>query len=42
MFDKWDLFKYILIVEAYSKIPNLSGMDKIITDEVMDKLDIFQ
>ena len=33
---------YILIVDAYSKIPKLYGMEKIATEEVMDKLDIFQ
>ena len=33
---------YILIVDAYSKIPKLYGMEKISTEEVMDKLNIFQ
>ena len=33
---------YLLIVDAYSKIPKLYGMEKIITEEVMDKLDMFQ
>ena len=33
---------YLLIVDAYSKIPKLYGMDNITTEEVMDKLDIFQ
>ena len=33
---------YLLIVDAYSKIPKLYGMKKITTKEVMDKLDIFQ
>ena len=33
---------YLLIVDAYSKIPKLYGMDKITTEKVMDKLDIFQ
>ena len=33
---------YILIVDAYSKIPKLYDMDKITTEEVMDKLDMFQ
>ena len=33
---------YLLIVDAYSKIPKLDGMEKITTEEVMDKLDIFQ
>ena len=33
---------YLLIVYAYSKIPKLYGMDIIYTEEVMDKLDMFQ
>ena len=33
---------YLLIVDAYSEIPKLSGMEKITTAEVMDKLDMFQ
>ena len=33
---------YLLIVDSYSKIPNLYGMEKITTEEVMDKLDMFQ
>ena len=33
---------HILIVDAYSKIPKLYGMEKITTQEVMDKLDMFQ
>ena len=33
---------YLLIVDAYSKIPKIYGMDKITTEEVMDKLDMFQ
>ena len=33
---------YLLIVNAYSKIPKLYGMEKITTEEVMDKLDVFQ
>ena len=33
---------YLLIVDAYSKIPKLNGMDNITTEEVMDKLDMFQ
>ena len=32
----------LLIVDAYSKVPKLYGVDKIKTEEVMDKLDIFQ
>ena len=33
---------YLLIIDIYSKIPKLYGMDKLITKEVMDKLDMFQ
>ena len=33
---------YLLIVDAYSKIPKLYGMENITTAEVMDKLDMFQ
>ena len=33
---------YLLIVDSYSKIPKLYGMEKITTEEVMDKLDMFQ
>ena len=33
---------YILIVDSYSKIPKLYGMKKISTEEVMDKLYMFQ
>ena len=33
---------YLLIVDAYSNIPKLCGMEKITPEEVMDKLDIFQ
>ena len=32
---------YLLIVDAYSKIPKLYGMENITTDEVMKKLDMF-
>ena len=32
----------LLIFDAYSKIPKLYGMDKITTEEVMEKLDMFQ
>ena len=34
--------KYLLIVDAYSNIPKLYGMEKIITDEFTEKLDMFQ
>ena len=37
-----NLSNYILIVDAYYKIPKLYGMEKITTEEVMDKLDMFQ
>ena len=33
---------YLLIVEAYSKIPKLYGMENITTAEVIEKLDMFQ
>ena len=33
---------YILISDAYSKIPKLFGVEKITTEEVMDKLDMLQ
>ena len=33
---------YILIVDAYSKIKKLYGKEIITTEEVMEKLDIFQ
>ena len=33
---------YLLIVDAYSKIPKLYGVENITTAEVMDKLDMFQ
>ena len=33
---------YLLIVDSYSKIPKIYGIKNITTEEVMDKLDIFQ
>ena len=33
---------YLLIVDAYSKIPKFYGMEKFSAEEVMDKLDILQ
>ena len=33
---------YLLVFNAQSKIPKLYGMDRITTQEVMDKLDMFQ
>ena len=33
---------YLLIVDAYSKIPKLYGMENITPEKVMDKLDMFQ
>ena len=33
---------YLLVVDAYSKISELYGMEKITTEEFMDKLDMFQ
>ena len=35
-------YNHLLIVDAYSKITNLYGMEKIKTEEVMYKLDTFQ
>ena len=34
--------RYLLIVDAYSKIPKFCGIEKITTEEVMEKLDMFQ
>ena len=31
---------YLLIVDSYSRIPKLYGMEKISTEEVMDKLNM--
>ena len=36
------LSNYLLIVDSYSKIPKLYGIEKITTEEVMDKLDMLQ
>ena len=33
---------YLLIVDVYSKISKIYGMEKITTEEVMDKPDMFQ
>ena len=33
---------YLLIIDACSNIPKLYGMENITTEEVMDKLDMFQ
>ena len=33
---------YLLIVDVYSEIPKRYAMERITTDEVMDKLDMFQ
>ena len=35
-------YNYLLFVDAYSKIPKQYGTEKISTEEVMDKLDMFQ
>ena len=35
-------YNYLLIVDAYSKIPKLYGMEKITTEKVINKLDMFQ
>ena len=34
--------KSLLIDDAYSKIPNLYGIEKVTTEEFMDKMDMFQ
>ena len=42
-FDKWQkIYKWLLIVNAYSKIPNFYGMEKVSKEEVMDRMDMFQ
>ena len=33
---------YLLIVDTYSNIPKIYGMEKITTEDVMEKLDMFQ
>ena len=33
---------YLLIVDDYSKFSKIYGMEKLLTEEVMDKLDMFQ
>ena len=33
---------YLLIVDAYYNIPKLYGTEKIITEELMENLDVFQ
>ena len=33
---------YLLIIDAYSNISKLYGMEKITKEEVMDRLDMFQ
>ena len=33
---------YLLIVDVYSKIPKLYGMEQVTTEEAMEKLDMFQ
>ena len=35
-------YNHLLIVDAYSKITKLHGMEKILTEEFMDNLDMFQ
>ena len=35
-------YNCLLIIDSCSKIPKLYGMDKIKTEEVMDKPDMFQ
>ena len=33
---------YLLIVDSYSKIPKYYGIERITTEEVMDKFNMFQ
>ena len=40
--SKTTFSNYILIVDAYPKIAKLYGMEIITTEELMDKLDMFQ
>ena len=40
--DDTTFSNYLLIVDAYSKIPKRFGMENITDAEVMDKLDMFQ
>ena len=40
--NETNLKNHLLIVDAYSKIPKLYGMENITTGEVLDKLDMFQ
>ena len=40
--DKTAIFNYLSIVDKYSKTTKLYGTERITTEEVMDKLDIFQ
>ena len=35
-------YDYLLILDTYSNIPKLYGMENITTEEVMEKLDTFQ
>ena len=37
-----NLKNHLLIIDAYSKIPKLYGMENITTAEVMKKLDMFK
>ena len=37
-----NFYNYLLIVDAYLKITKLYGMNSITTEEVLDKLDMFQ
>ena len=35
-------YKYLLIVDAYDKLPRINGIENITTDKFMDKIDMFQ
>ena len=36
-----DFANYLVIVDAYSKIPKNYGMENITNEEIVDKLDMF-
>ena len=43
MFTSDTIFSdYLLIVDAYSEIPKIYGLENIATEEIIDKLDMFQ
>ena len=42
MTSKTNFSNHLLFVDAYLKIPKLYSMERITTEEVIEKLDIFQ